>query len=94
MSQYNALLAELNQLNEQIATARKAEADNALAQVRALVDDFGFTATDIFGARRGVKRSTATPLFRNPETGETWSGRGREPHWIKGKDREALRINA
>jgi DNA-binding protein H-NS len=37
MSQYKALLAEMSQLNERIATARKAEADNALAQARALV---------------------------------------------------------
>jgi DNA-binding protein H-NS len=92
MSQYKALLAEMSQLNEQIAKARKAEADNALAQVRALVADFGFTATDIFGARRAKR--PATSLFRNPETGDTWSGRGREPHWIKGKDREAFRIAA
>ncbi|REG50971.1 H-NS histone family protein [Paraburkholderia sp. BL6669N2] len=55
--------------------------------------DFGFTATDIFGGRR-LKRSPTTSLFRNPETGATWSGRGREPHWIEGKDREAFRISA
>jgi len=61
MSQYKTLLAELSQLNEQIATARKAEADNALAQVRALVAEFGLTSADIFGARRGVRRYTAFP---------------------------------
>lgn len=37
------------------------------------------------GAKRAVK-------FRNLETGETWSGVGREPSWIKGKDREGFKI--
>ena len=36
--------------------------------------------------------STVAAKFRNPETGQTWSGRGREPVWIKGKDREEFRI--
>jgi DNA-binding protein H-NS len=94
MSQYKTLLAELKQLNEQIAAARKAEADDALAKVRALVTEFGFTTNDVFGARRTAKRDTVTPVFRHPETGQTWSGRGREPHWIKGKDRDQFRIDA
>jgi DNA-binding protein H-NS len=94
MSQYKVLLAELNQLNEQITAARKTEAEDALAKVRALVAEFGFTTNDVFGARRAAKRVTAAPLFRNPETGETWSGRGREPRWIKGKERDLFRISA
>ncbi|WP_185641347.1 MULTISPECIES: H-NS family nucleoid-associated regulatory protein [unclassified Burkholderia] len=32
------------------------------------------------------------PLFRDPETGETWSGRGRRPAWMKGRNTEELRI--
>ena len=35
---------------------------------------------------------TVAAKFRNPETGQTWSGRGREPTWIKGKNREEFKI--
>lgn len=28
----------------------------------------------------------------NPATGETWSGRGRMPRWLEGKDIEPFRI--
>jgi len=35
---------------------------------------------------------TVAAKFRNPETGDTWTGRGREPTWIKGKNREEFRI--
>ena len=37
-------------------------------------------------ARRGTGAKAAAK-YRNPETGGTWSGRGREPAWIKGKNR-------
>lgn|SRR5690625_859189 len=32
--------------------------------------------------RRGGKRQTVPPKYRNPATGQTWSGRGRSPRWI------------
>lgn len=34
----------------------------------------------------------AAPKFRDPATGETWTGRGRAPGWIKGKNRDDFRI--
>ncbi len=38
-------------------------------------------------------RKKASAKFRNPETQETWSGRGCEPAWIKGKDRSEFTLN-
>lgn len=32
------------------------------------------------------------PKYRNRATGKTWTGRGREPAWIKGKSREEFRV--
>ncbi|MDR2323879.1 MAG: H-NS histone family protein [Acidovorax sp.] len=31
---------------------------------------------------------------RNPETGDAWTGRGKEPVWIRGLAREAFLITA
>lgn len=36
---------------------------------------------------RRSKGEKVAPKYRNPETGDTWTGRGREPGWIKSKDR-------
>ena len=47
------------------------------------------------GQGRKVRRGTGDKVaakFRDPETGKTWSGRGREPTWIKGKNREEFKI--
>lgn len=37
---------------------------------------------------RRSKGEKVAPKYRNPETGDTWTGRGREPGWIKGKSRD------
>jgi len=44
------------------------------------------------GKARRRTGGTVAAKFRNPESGQTWSGRGREPVWIKGKDREEFKI--
>jgi DNA-binding protein H-NS len=44
--------------------------------------------------KRKTSSNPVAPKFRNPETSETWSGRGREPKWIKGKDRAEFAIKA
>ncbi len=44
------------------------------------------------GKARRKTGGTVAAKFRNPETGDTWTGRGREPTWIKGKNREEFRI--
>jgi DNA-binding protein H-NS len=32
---------------------------------------------------RQKDRAKATPKYRNPETGETWAGRGVQPKWLR-----------
>ena|SRR5690606_8805985 len=40
---------------------------------------------------RASKKSAAVVKYRNPETGQTWSGRGRAPKWLQG-DREQYAV--
>ena len=37
----------------------------------------------------GEKRA---PKFRDPQNGATWSGHGREPGWLKGKNRQDFAV--
>jgi DNA-binding protein H-NS len=44
------------------------------------------------------KYPKVSPRYRNPETSETWSGRGKQPRWLvaameAGKSLDDLRIN-
>lgn len=83
------LLAQKAALEAQIEAARKAENAEAIAQVKALIAEHGLTQQDIFGgAKRGRKASgLVAAKYRDPATGATWTGRGKAPKWIEGKDR-------
>ena len=80
----------LEALQQERDQALKIESKQALAQVKQIIAKFGFTADQLFVDTK--IRAQAAAKFRNPETGETWSGRGREPKWIKGKDHDQFRI--
>ncbi|KVQ34600.1 hypothetical protein WK03_00540 [Burkholderia cepacia] len=56
--------------------------EHVLQEVRECVAEFNFQPGDVFSVQR--KRRAK---YYNPETGQTWSGRGREPNWMRGKDR-------
>ncbi|MDP9651838.1 H-NS histone family protein [Paraburkholderia caledonica] len=92
MARYKELLAEKEQLEKLIAEAREQEAASALEKIRATVAEFEFTPEDVFGNPRKQKRRAATAKYRNPETGETWSGRGRAPRWLKDQDLQRFLI--
>lgn len=85
MTTYAELLAQKKLLDEQIANAKKAESEQALQTVLQLVQEFGFTTQQVFPWKPQPKKAAAK--YRDPDTGATWSGRGKPPQWIAGKDR-------
>lgn len=97
MSTYKELLAQRDELEKRIAEMRKAETADAIQKAKALIAQFELTAEDIFSApSRKNKSSSSSPVapkYRNPETGETWTGRGKPPLWIRDKDREQFKIS-
>jgi DNA-binding protein H-NS len=96
MTTLNELIKQREAIEAQIEAARKAENADAIAKVKALVAEHGLTAQDIFGgAKRGAKagaRAAVAPKYRDPATGATWTGRGKAPKWIDGKDRAQFAI--
>ncbi len=97
MSQtYKELLQQREALEKAIAQARQNEIAAAVAKVRDLVAEYGLTAQDVFPARAaksGAKTvAKVAPKYRDPATGQTWTGRGKAPKWIDGKDRSQFQI--
>jgi DNA-binding protein H-NS len=95
MASYKELLEQQQALAIQIEEARKRELADAVARVQAIVAEYGLTADDIFSGRKSGRRATATkvpPKYRNPITGQTWTGRGKAPKWIEGRDRDQFLI--
>lgn len=95
LSAYKDLLSQREELDKQIKAARERELADAIALVRKTIADFGLTASDVFrptDRRSPTKGSKVEPKYRNPETGETWTGRGKAPVWIRNGDRDSFRI--
>ncbi|MCA8204187.1 MULTISPECIES: H-NS histone family protein [Burkholderia] len=97
MSGYRELKAQADELMKRAEEARQAELETVLQEVRTRVAEYGLTPRQIFGrqgsATRAARKTAAVaPKYRDPNTGATWSGRGREPAWIKGKRRERFLI--
>ena len=100
MSTLQDLLAQREALDRHIEETRRNARKDAVAKVMTLVNEFGLTASDIFGgAPRAAGRPASpqagrkvAPKYRDPATGKTWTGRGRAPTWLDGKDRAQFLI--
>lgn len=108
MKTYQAVRAQIAKLEREAEELRRQELKNIIAQVRQAIADYGLTASDLGFAGRGRKagsktgtkvaasqRSAGVAKYRDPKTGQTWTGRGRPPAWIaEAKNRDAFLIDA
>jgi DNA-binding protein H-NS len=92
MATLNELIAQKAALEKEIESRRTQEREEAVAKVRALMSEHGLTLADLSqrGSRGGgsasssaSKGSKVAAKYRNSATGETWSGRGLQPKWLK-----------
>jgi DNA-binding protein H-NS len=95
MTSYKELLKQREALEQQINEARRQELTGAIAQVRALIAEYGLTQDDVFPTGRARSASSGikvAPKYRDPATGQTWTGRGKAPKWIQNQDRAQFAI--
>lgn len=91
MSEYKNLLAQKATLDAQIEAAQAEAKAKAVTETRALIQEHGLTAADVFPQGK-AKGSVGAPKYRDPTTGATWTGRGKPPKWIVGQERSAFVI--
>lgn len=93
------LEAQRAALDAQIAAAKAEAIAAAIAEVNTLMEAKGVTLEMLGGRKPRAPRtpkapkeaktghptrgSKVAPKFRNPETGDTWSGRGLKPNWLR-----------
>ena len=90
MSSLAQLLEQKASLERQIADAQREAKSTAIAQVKALMAEHGLSLADL-SARAAApapkaKAGGATKVavkYRNSATGDTWTGRGLKPKWLK-----------
>ncbi|MGV7207368.1 H-NS family nucleoid-associated regulatory protein [Oxalobacteraceae bacterium A2-2] len=89
--EYKAKIAELEGLAE---SARKNEIQQAKDKIAAIMRDYGLTLADLGNpAKKPVKSRAPVPTkYRDDATGQTWTGRGRAPKWLEGKNKDDFLI--
>ena len=94
MSSYKELLAQREQLDKQIKEAVAREKADGIAKAKLIIEQYDLSASDLFSRKAGGKSAggKVAPKYRNPATGETWTGRGKAPKWIDGRDRSSFLI--
>ncbi|PZX18364.1 DNA-binding protein H-NS [Palleronia aestuarii] len=74
-----SLKAEIEEALSSLDARRKAEARAAAEKV---ARDHGYSLDEILGQQKKSRKSS--PKYRNPtDPRMTWTGRGRQPGWIK-----------
>ena len=98
MTTYKELKAQAEALLKQAEVARRAEIASVVAEIQARMKEYGITLDDLKGGARKTKaRAAVAAKYRNPASGESWSGRGRAPRWLaaelaKGRSREEFLV--
>lgn len=90
MASIAQLLEQKAALERQIADAQREAKSTAIAQVKALMAEHGLTMADLSArapaAAPKAKAAGAGKVavkYRNAATGDTWTGRGLQPKWLK-----------
>ena len=86
--EYKAKIAELEGLAE---SARKNEIAQAKEKVAAIMREYGLTIADLGGVAKVKTSKPRAPVptkYRDDATGQTWTGRGRAPKWLEGKNKD------
>ena len=95
MATFKELQDQIAKLKQDAEEVRSREITSAIAQIKSLMNDYGITIQDIEGSgrRKGNKAVSLSNVQFRDDSGNTWSGRGRMPAWLKGKDKEKFRAN-
>jgi len=87
MASLKDLLAQREALERQIQETTSKERADAVAKVKSLMADYGLSLADLSArtprGTKAPKESKVAAKYRNKATGETWSGRGLQPKWLK-----------
>lgn len=96
MTSYKEITAQIETLQKQAAHMLQTQTANAIADIKAKMREHGITAADLgLGAtkKNGTKgKEPVAAKYRDSASGVTWSGRGKPPKWIAGKDRASFLI--
>lgn len=90
------LVAERDRIDAEVKAKQNALKASVIDQIKTVVSTYDISTEELVEALGGLKSKRkgikAKPKYKDPATGVIWSGRGKEPAWIKGQDRSKFLI--
>lgn len=88
------LKQQLAKLDEQISAAWQQEQEAAIEHIRQVMNFFNLVPNQLRVNRRGTYNTRPIQMkYQDPETGATWSGRGRAPSWIRNRSYDEFQVD-
>ncbi|KVV25450.1 histone [Burkholderia ubonensis] len=82
------LQQQLGHLNLLVEEAKQREKQAALTEIGNQVKEYGITEIELLRAAGFLKakRQKAPAKYYDPNSGNSWSGKGARPKWLEGKN--------
>ncbi len=93
MKSYREYMEMRSALEARFKEERLAAAEAILDEIRFCVREFGFAPRDIFSPEVLRSATKRRARYYDPVSGATWSGVGRAPEWIRGKERKQFELS-
>ncbi|GAA5073073.1 H-NS histone family protein [Roseibacterium beibuensis] len=78
------LKAHRKEVDAAIVNFEKRKKQEALIAAQKAAQEHGFSLDEILGAKGAKTKVKGAPKYANPaDASQTWTGRGRQPQWIK-----------
>jgi len=91
-SEITQLHAQQKALDKQLVEAKERETRQVMIEIVQKMREYGISLNELMGRKAGTQPNEPPAKYRDPATGSTWSGRGRTPAWIAGKDRSEFLV--
>lgn len=84
------LAAERDRIDAELKARKENEQNKVIDQIKTVMASYDISLqqlVDAMGGLKATRKGTKAKIkYRDPASGATWSGRGKAPDWIKGKD--------
>jgi DNA-binding protein H-NS len=92
MESYKQLQEQIKSLQNRAEEVRRSELSRTISDIREKMEELGISVEDLQraqGKQKAPRKVSApvAPKYRDPASGKTWSGRGKEPKWLAGRSK-------
>ena len=99
LKQKQELAAKLANLEKQIEDARREERAEVIAKIHQLMSENDIRISDL-GGRPGKRKAAVSSgagrklpaKYRDPASGDSWTGRGIQPKWLQARIKEGKKL--